>query len=74
MGFSPGRMDSNEEILLAIAGLVIFPHDAITETYPSATQEVYSFRQGGIGGTVVQTLTINYTDATKENLLNVFRT
>lgn len=74
MGFSPGRTDSSEEILVAIAGLVIFPYDAVTVTYPVATQEVYAFRQGGTGGTIVETVTVNYTDATKENLLNAFRT
>lgn len=36
-----------------------------TVTYPSATQEVYAFRQGTISGTVLATLTINYTDSTK---------
>lgn len=69
MGFSPGRIDSTEPV-----GLVIYPYDAVNELYPSPTQEVFEFRQGGIGGTIVQTITINYTDATKENLLNAFRT
>jgi hypothetical protein len=50
------------------------PFDAITATYPSDTQEVYQSRIGGISGTVQQTLTINYTDATKALLLNVART
>ena len=74
MGFSPGRIDSEEDILLAIAGLVIYPYDAVTATYPAATQEVYAFRQGGIAGTIMQTVTVNYTDATKDFILNAFRT
>lgn len=47
------------------------PFDAITVTYPSSTQEVYVSRTGGIGGAVVQTLTVNYTTALKTELLNV---
>lgn len=50
------------------------PYDAITVTYPSATQEVYVSRVGGIAGTVQETVTVNYTDATKAALLNVART
>lgn len=49
------------------------PFDAITATYPSPTQEVYSSRIGGISGTIQEVATVNYTDATKEFLLNAFR-
>jgi hypothetical protein len=48
--------------------------DTITATYPLATQEVYQSRVGGISGAVQQTITINYTDATKNLILNVVRT
>lgn len=48
--------------------------DAITATYPTATQEVYQSRVGGISGTVQETLTINYTSSTKDLILNVART
>lgn len=47
------------------------PFDAVTVTYPSGSQEVYVSRVGGIAGTVQQTATVNYTDTTKANLLNV---
>lgn len=47
------------------------PWDAITATYPTATQEVYQSRVGGVGGTVQQTATINYTDVSKNFLQNV---
>lgn len=47
------------------------PFDAITATYPSVTQEVYQSRLGGIAGTVQETATVNYTDSTKNFLLNV---
>lgn len=54
-------------------GLFTEPYDTITATYPSSTQEVYKSRTGGISGTVVQTVTVNYTDATKNFILNVVR-
>lgn len=57
--------------LVAPISFFSLPYDAITVTYPSATQEVYTSRTGGISGTSVQVLTVNYTDATKANLLNV---
>ena len=50
------------------------PYDAITATYPTTTQEVYQSRVGGIGGTVQQTVTVNYTDMTKNFILNLART
>lgn len=49
-------------------------YDAVSVTYPSATQEVYLFKTGGLSGTLVSTVTVNYTDATKANLLNSVRT
>lgn len=44
--------------------------DAGTVEYPTNTQEVYKFRQGGIAGTVLKTITINYTNASKDFILN----
>lgn len=54
-------------------GLFTLPYDAITVTYPSATQEVYESHTGGIAGPVVQTVTVNYTDATKQSLQDAER-
>lgn len=54
-------------------GLFTLPYDAITVTYPSATQEVYVSHTGGIAGPIVQTVTVNYTDASKVSLLNAAR-
>jgi hypothetical protein len=50
--------------------LFTLPFDAITATYPSSTSEVYQSRVGGISGSVQQTLTLNYVDSTKAQLLN----
>jgi len=44
--------------------------DSFTVEYPTATREIYKFRQGGITGTVLKTITINYTDASKTEILN----
>ena len=61
---------------LNVSSIALFtmPYDAITVTYPSDTQEVYASRVGGIAGTVQQTITINYTDSTKNFITNVART
>ena len=51
-----------------MAQLVTMPYDAGTVQYPNSTTEIYEFRRGGTAGTIVQTVTLTYTDATKENL------
>lgn len=45
--------------------------DYIEVTYPAATQEVYTYKAGGASGTTVGTVTINYTNSSKDVLLNV---
>lgn len=54
-------------------GLFTEPYDAISVAYPSATQEVYTSKTGGVSGTTVQVITINYTDASKEFITNASR-
>lgn len=51
-----------------------YEYDYIEVTNPSDTQEVYTYKSGGSGGTTVGTITINYTDSTKAVLSNVART
>ena len=53
------------------SSLVNVNYDYVSVTYPSATQEVYTFKNGGSGGTTALTVTVNYVDSTKEDLLNV---
>jgi hypothetical protein len=65
--------DEESEALkvIPVAGSIVTEaYDYVAVTYPLATQEVYTFKSGGVGGTTVATVTINYTDATKANLLN----
>ena len=49
-------------------------YDYIGVAYPIDTTEVYTFKQGGSGGTTVATITIVYTDNTKAKLLTVTKT
>lgn len=48
--------------------------DSFFATFPSSTVEVYEYYQGGLAGTVVATVTITYTDATKTSVLSGVRT
>ena len=51
--------------------LIKKPFDNIEAAYPDPVTETYTYRQGGIGGTLVGIVTVVYTDATKNNLSNV---
>lgn len=64
---------ATEETLQSIAGLSIPAHDYIAATYPTTSQEVYTYRLGGVSGIVVGVITVNYTDATKEILSSVVK-
>lgn len=50
----------------SIFKLVNVPYDAWTVDYPTAIKEVYKFRTTDELGPVVATVSITYTDATKE--------
>ena len=49
-------------------------YDYVSVAYPDTTTEVYSFYTGGSGGTLVCTITIVYTDATKDFISTAART
>jgi DNA repair exonuclease SbcCD ATPase subunit len=57
----------------SIAGLSIPAHDYIAATYPTTSQEVYTYKTGGASGIVVGVITVNYTDATKTILSSVVK-
>ncbi len=65
---------ATEETLLKVPGLSIPIYDYVSVDYPTATTEVYTFREGGSGGVVVATVTITYTDASKSDLSTVEKT
>ena len=48
--------------------------DAIAVGYPTASQETYTYKIGGVAGVTVATVTVTYTDATKTILTSVART
>lgn len=54
-----------------ISSLVPEQYDTITATYPSGTQEVYTY---SFNGATVATLTVVYSDSTKVALTSVTRT
>jgi len=54
--------------------LVNKPYDSVVVTYPTTIQEVYIFKDGGVSGTTVATITVTYTDTSKENLSTVVKT
>jgi hypothetical protein len=54
-------------------GLGIPPFDT-TALAQTSTIDVWTFRVGGVGGTLVSTVTITYTDSTKATISTVVRT
>lgn len=51
--------------------LITEPFDYISASYPSPNVEVYTYRFGGSGGSIVGVITASYTDATKQFITNV---
>lgn len=58
----------------APGNLVTQAYDYVSVAYPTTTTEVYSFKNGGSSGTLITTLTLTYTDTTKDNLSTVVKT
>jgi hypothetical protein len=54
--------------------LFTLPYDSIQASYPTTVQEVYMSYLGGLSGTLQQTVTVNYTDTTKNYITTVLRT
>lgn len=48
--------------------------DYIGTAYPNGTTEVYTYKSGGSSGTIVASVTVTYTDSTKDNVSSVART
>jgi len=60
---------------ITIAGnLIDADYDSIAATYPAATTEVFTYKTGGVGGTTIATVTIEYTDATKDFISTLTKT
>jgi len=66
---------ATEKTLQAVAGFVVSGYDYVSASYNDpAFTETYVFKTGGSGGTTVATITVIYTDATKEKLVSVTKT
>lgn len=59
---------------LTTTPLVDGEYDYIGFGYPDADTDVLTFKTGGAGGTTVSTITIDYTDATKEDISAITKT
>lgn len=55
-------------------GLVPKAYDYMSYTNTNATTDTYTYYTGGVGGTLVATVTIVYTDSTKAQVSTVTRT
>lgn len=54
-----------------LSGLV---YDYLSASYPNSTTEVYTYKVGGSVGTTVATITVTYTNSTKDIFLSAERT
>lgn len=50
------------------------PYDTVVYTNTSTLIDTYTYRSGGLGGSVTATVTITYTDTTKSQISSVVRT
>ena len=65
------KLKVNADGSILLSGIGLPPYDAVLVTYPDTVTEVYALKTGGLSGTTIATLTVIYTDATKEKLLSV---
>lgn len=57
-----------------VSGLSIAKHDYMSYSLTNPTTEVFTYKVGGVDGTVVNTVTIVYTDSTRETVSSVTKT
>jgi hypothetical protein len=62
---------AKDESVLAVAGIMNSPVDALYASYPSSTVEVYI---GKLAGVIQFTVTVTYTDSTKTSITSAVRT
>lgn len=58
----------------SIASLVSVEFDSISKTNTDSITETFQYYLGGLAGTLVATVTIIYTDSTKEDMVSAVRT
>ncbi len=57
--------------VVALPGGVNVPFDAIATSYPTPETELYEYFVGGLSGALVRSITVTYTDSTKNTLVSV---
>lgn len=68
----PLVVDENSgQLQVSANGLVTGSFDTIEAAYPSNVQEVYTYKNGG---NTIATVTVTYTDPTKQYLVSAVRT
>lgn len=66
-----GRQPQKGGTVDVVSGLALPQYDYVSVAYPGATEEVYTFKVGGSGGTTVSTVTIVYTSSSKDEISSV---
>ena len=67
-----GAYDESAQAIKVIpSSFIDVAYDYVSAAYPQSDTEVYTYKTGGSGGTTVATVTVVYTDSTKENLSSV---
>jgi hypothetical protein len=66
------KQDTQTTLLQGIAGFNVAGYDYISLTQNS-TQDIWAFKTGGSGGTIVETITITYTGTNKQTISNVVK-
>lgn len=60
---------STDQVQTFTSGFEIPYYDYVAVAYPTTSQEVYTFKTGGVGGTTVATITLNFSDAVTKAIL-----
>lgn len=53
--------------------LITAKWDSVSVAYPTTLQEIYTYKFGGLSGSTVAVVTINYIDETKTTINNLIR-
>ena len=60
---------SSSQVQVVTSGFSLPKYDYVGVTYPTTSQEVYTFKTGGSGGTTVAVITLDYSDAVTKQIL-----
>lgn len=77
LGAAPLQLDSGGNLKTVGSsggGLVTSSYDYIAYTNTNSTTDTYVYKSGGSGGTTVATVTIVFTDTSKQQMSTVTRT